>query len=117
MYTTRGGYGGPPLHACHRKLANRTEKIAEASGVGLLGFCQRLKPVGYLGEAFFTRGLCHTRIHIRVLVGFSVNGGFEIQFGIAEGLVSRGVAYLFEVVEMPVRVPSGYPSTSATFAK
>src|SRR5258708_4392215 len=86
-------------------LAYRTEKIAEASCMGFFGFRQRLKPVGYFGEAFFTSRLCHARVHIGVLVSLAMNGRFEIQLGIAERLVSRGVAYLLEVVEMTVRVP------------
>src|SRR5262249_25676014 len=72
----------------------------ESSSVRLLGFCQRLEPVGNLLETFLTSGLGHTRIHIRVLVSFSLNRSLEVQCSIAERKPSRRIPHLLEIVEM-----------------
>src|SRR5262245_17617450 len=51
-----------------RRSVELVQCLLEAIGVRALGLCERLEPVGDLGEALFARGLRHAGVHIRVLV-------------------------------------------------
>ena len=66
----------------------------------LLGFCQGLKPVGHLGEAFIPGGLGHSGVHVGVFVGFPGNRGLEVFVGRADRLAGCWIAGLFKKLEM-----------------
>src|SRR5689334_21759490 len=53
------------------QLFEALEALREAPGVAALGLGQGLEPVGDLGEALLARGLGHSRVHLRVLVGLA----------------------------------------------
>jgi hypothetical protein len=68
----------------------------------LLGFRQRLEPVGDFRETFLARRLRHPRIHIGVFVGLTVNRGLEIEQRVADRQIGGRIAYLLQVIEMPM---------------
>src|SRR5581483_888419 len=80
------------------------QALGEATGVRLLGACERLEPLRDLVEAFVARGLREARVHLGVLVGLALDGGLEVVLGGADLHVGDGVADLGEEVEVTERV-------------
>ena len=76
----------------------------EIAVVALLGLGQGLEPVGDFFEALFARRARHTRVHIRVFVSLTGNRRLQVGRRIADRLAGRGIAHLFEELEVTVRV-------------
>src|SRR6185312_9210905 len=85
-------------------LAERVERLLEASGMALFRFRESLEPVGDFIETFRARGLGHARIHVGVFVRFARDRGFEVQVGATDRLAGRRIADGFEEFEMTVRM-------------
>ena len=59
----------------NQKRLNRIQCFLKAPGMRLFGLGECFKPIGYLIKAFVAGGARHTRIHIRIFMGFASNGG------------------------------------------
>src|SRR5690606_31079618 len=80
------------------------EALREPAGVALLGACQRLEPLGDLGEALLAGGLREARVHLGVLVGLAGDRRLEVVLGGTDGLARDRVADLDHEVEVTERV-------------
>ena len=98
--------GSPSLSpSCGRPYrAQRVQGLLEAVGVRTLGLGQGLEPVGDFVETFVTCDLGHARVHVGVLVGFAGDGGLQVVGGGAERQAGGGIAALFQVFQMAVRM-------------
>src|ERR1700733_3211729 len=93
--------------------SDRVQRLLETIGVRALRLRECLEPVGDFGEAFLTGRLGHSRIHIRVLMGLTSDGGLEVQLGIADGQARGGIANGLQIFQVAVRM-SGFPFRGGT---
>src|SRR5881296_2200486 len=76
------------------------EALVEPAGVRLFRLGERLEPLGELGKALLARRLGHDRVHLRVLVRLTGDGGLEVLLGLADRLVRHRIADLLQEVEV-----------------
>ena len=92
--------GGVPGVVGQLQLFQAVQALGEAAGVAALGLGQRLEPLGDLREALLAGGPGHARIHLRVLVGLSLDGRLEVLFRIAESDVGSRIAHGLQEVHV-----------------
>src|SRR5262245_17216804 len=86
-----------------RSLADRPQHRGELARVALLRLRQGLEPVGDFDEALLARRLRHARVHVGVLVRLAGDRGLEVERGVADRQIGRGIARLLQEVEVAVR--------------
>src|SRR3954447_16301060 len=69
----------PEAWSKRSELAEVVQALLEAAGMRLLGAGERLEPLGDLGEALLARCPRESRVHLRVLVGLTLDRGLEVQ--------------------------------------
>src|SRR5246127_3409273 len=89
-----------PAFRMRRSRLEHAARLRETSRVRFLSLGEGLEPVGYFVEALFARRLRHPGIHLGVLVSLAVNGGLQIQRGIANGQTGRRIAGGLQIVKM-----------------
>src|SRR5439155_10142040 len=83
-----------------RSLAEGLQALRETAGVRLLGFGERLEPLGDLLEALAPSGLGEAGVHLGELVRLAFDRGLEVLIGRADRHAGTGITRLLQEVEV-----------------